>query len=611
MNTKNKRLTSHEGEKNFIQKCEVSLQDIKRIQYSEPSNALDIVTALEKEIIQLLAISSNRKLLVELQRCYCRTLLYKSQICYSNGDFENSLSSSHLVLEKARMLLFYDLEVSALLQIAHCKCKYENKYDEAIRIYREALFLAQKCNNETLEMQAKGYLALTLSDMGDFVAATRYYQDVLSHAEKTGTQVSVYNIIINYSIHLNTVGLHNQALDQLYKILDLIRNSDDKEGYSALLNNIGLTLKNLSLYKESQVYFFESAEIRKSLGFIPGYLKALNNYAISLVKSGSHLEARKVVEEVITHAKKHNINESLVIAYLTLVDIISHSANKETIWNIVEELELILSKLPLARLHTYFYQTLCSYFTVLKDYEKVLEYGLRGLAYSEKQQYTSSTVNLLTQLSEAYAAILDYENAYTLAKRSQSLFLSISTDEEKIRTEVLIAQLYADKERYELSLLKKERERLSAELERKNTQLSTEVLRVLEKQELIQALIKELKILRETLDFSGKPYVEHFHNILEKYSKLSDNEQKRVYDDLNKVNNDFVTKLSYLYPQLSPSELKVGSLLRLHLTSKEIASLLHITDRAVEKHRLNIRKKLSLPSDINLPKHFATLVVEK
>lgn len=611
MNVKSQKLTSNVGEKIFLQKCETSLQDVKRIQYSDPTNALSIVSALEKEIIQLLQISSNRKLLVELQRFYCRTLLYKSQICYSNGDFESSFSSAQLVLDKARLLLFYDLEVSALLQIAHCKCKYENRYDDAIRIYREAISLAQQCNNESLEMQAKGYLALTLSDMGDFVAATRYYQDVLSHAEKTRTQLQVYNIIINYSIHLNTVGLHNQALDQLYKILDLIRNSDDKEGYSALLNNIGLTLKNLSLDKESQIYFFEAAEIRKNLGFIPGYLKALNNYALSLLKSGNNLEAREVVEEVITQAKKHNINESLVIAYLTLIDIISYSTNKETIWDTIEELEPILSKLPLARLHTYFYQTLCSYFTGTENYEKVIEYGLRGLEYSEKQQYSSATVNLLTQLSEAYAAIKDYEKAYTLAKRSQNLFLSISTNEEKTRTEVLIAQLYADKERYELSLLKKERERLSAELERKNTQLSTEVLRVLEKQELIQSLIRELKILRETPDSLEKPSITHFHTVLEKYSKLSDNEQKRVYDDLNKVSNDFVTKLSYLYPLLSPSELKVSSLLRLHLSSKEIASLLHITDRAVEKHRLHIRKKLGLPSDINLPKHFAMVVVEK
>lgn len=45
---------------------------------------------------------------------------------------------------------------------------------------------------------------------------------------------------------------------------------------------------------------------------------------------------------------------------------------------------------------------------------------------------------------------------------------------------------------------------------------------------------------------------------------------------------------------LTPSELRVCTLVRAMLSTREIASRLHIDERTVENHRVRIRRKLGL-----------------
>ncbi len=68
----------------------------------------------------------------------------------------------------------------------------------------------------------------------------------------------------------------------------------------------------------------------------------------------------------------------------------------------------------------------------------------------------------------------------------------------------------------------------------------------------------------------------------------------------NRINNQFVHRLKDLYPELTSSDLKLCVLLRLNLTTKEIAPLLNITVRGVEIRRYRLRKRLKLNSDENL-----------
>ena len=72
-----------------------------------------------------------------------------------------------------------------------------------------------------------------------------------------------------------------------------------------------------------------------------------------------------------------------------------------------------------------------------------------------------------------------------------------------------------------------------------------------------------------------------------------------IFDKFDSIFPNFYLKLSKINPNLSGIELKICQLIKLHLSNKEIANILFIKERTIEKHRQNIRKKLKLDRSVN------------
>ncbi|WP_461643757.1 helix-turn-helix transcriptional regulator [Labilibaculum euxinus] len=64
----------------------------------------------------------------------------------------------------------------------------------------------------------------------------------------------------------------------------------------------------------------------------------------------------------------------------------------------------------------------------------------------------------------------------------------------------------------------------------------------------------------------------------------------------------FYDGLRQNYPNLTPADLRLCSLLKMNMNSKEISILLGITVRSVEVSRYRLRKKMELEPDENLTK---------
>ncbi|MGP8152715.1 MAG: PAS domain-containing protein [Smithella sp.] len=86
---------------------------------------------------------------------------------------------------------------------------------------------------------------------------------------------------------------------------------------------------------------------------------------------------------------------------------------------------------------------------------------------------------------------------------------------------------------------------------------------------------------------------------LEKLRQSRLNDEQRIYVDILDTNlrnivSPFMQRLSSQYMNLTPTEIQVAGLVREGKTSKEIASLINVSDRGIEFHRNNIRRKLGI-----------------
>ena len=100
-----------------------------------------------------------------------------------------------------------------------------------------------------------------------------------------------------------------------------------------------------------------------------------------------------------------------------------------------------------------------------------------------------------------------------------------------------------------------------------------------------------------------------------KTTGLSDDQMRCISEielHLKKIGSSFIRDLSSKYLGLSPTEIKVASLIKEGKSSKEIANLLNVSLNAVLFHRNNIRSKIGLKNNkINLMAHLQTMDLER
>jgi DNA-binding CsgD family transcriptional regulator len=105
--------------------------------------------------------------------------------------------------------------------------------------------------------------------------------------------------------------------------------------------------------------------------------------------------------------------------------------------------------------------------------------------------------------------------------------------------------------------------------------------------------------LKDKLKDENKTPLQH---IIYNLQSQTDNEVWQEFQlRFNQVHNEFYERIREKHPEITPSEERLCALLRLNMTSKEIAAITHQTIRGVEVARGRLRKRLNLTgTDINL-----------
>lgn len=147
-------------------------------------------------------------------------------------------------------------------------------------------------------------------------------------------------------------------------------------------------------------------------------------------------------------------------------------------------------------------------------------------------------------------------------------------------------------------------EQLQYEIEEKNAEMFTQTSFIIRKNELI---LKLKEIVDEICDKNTQkgliPLYQRINNLLAN-NLDTDDDWKMFLIKFEQKHHNFFRTLKKNYPLLTNNDLRLCACLKLNMDTKDIASLMNLSVRAVENNRYRLRKKLDLKPTQNLNEFF-------
>jgi len=133
------------------------------------------------------------------------------------------------------------------------------------------------------------------------------------------------------------------------------------------------------------------------------------------------------------------------------------------------------------------------------------------------------------------------------------------------------------------------------ELAFKNKELTTNVLSLMKKNELLVEISKKMSAAQKlTVNKEAQ------HAISKIAKELQKSVETEIWEEFEvrfkEIHAGFYDNLINAYPNLTPNELKLIAFLRLNMSTKDISELTGQQTRAIEQARFRLRKKLSIAS---------------
>lgn len=136
-------------------------------------------------------------------------------------------------------------------------------------------------------------------------------------------------------------------------------------------------------------------------------------------------------------------------------------------------------------------------------------------------------------------------------------------------------------------------EQLNQDIESKNRELTISKMSIIKKNELLNAIKKEL---------NNNEHPKNINSVIRLIDKNlnSSKDWDFFVKAFNNTDKGFMDKMKRLHPNLTSNDQRLCVFLRLNMSSKEIAPLLNISVKSVETKRYRLRKRLNLPHEENL-----------
>jgi len=425
-------------------------------------------------------------------------------------------------------------------------------------------------------------IAITLTNIGqlyleegNFSKALEFQERSLKIREELGSQARVAFALANVGVVHNALKDYDSALEYHRRSLVLGEKISSKKNVSLFLRNMGNTLKNQGKYEKALDYYQRSMNLLKDMeaqadiadlliqrgdlysqeaNYFNSIRDCKDAYNIAL-EIGDIRKQKEACECLYkSHKKAGNGNQALL--YHETKVVLSDSLQSQEAAKKLQQME----------------------FTRIRTQDSIVQAKEAQIA-AEKLKYQESTISLLNSKNRAKTLWIIFGSLAAL------LFIA------------LLVYRYQQRVKYE----KLQIEFLQTELDYKKKDLTNFAVNISNNQEWAHLLSEKLENLKNA---TGRKRAKELEDLeLEIKNKIwVDKGTDEFYTKVDALSSSFFNKLTTQFKGLTKNEIRLCSLIKLNLDTKQIAVLQNISPSSVKMSRHRLRKKLNLSpeDDLNL-----------
>ena len=473
---------------------------------------------------------------------------------------------------------------------------------KALMFGKEALQIAIQSNDNLLIARSYIKLGSYLIMIGSYDEALKNFLTSLKIAQENKLQYEEFVSLSDLGVIQDRIEKFDNALKYYFDALNIYNKSiavgkpmKDIHNIQGLYNNIGniyLSKDELNMaeqYYQKGLIISEQKQDYSNIGNICNNLGKLEDQRKNFDKAYSYLlkslEARQKNNEKSGIAKSYY---SLANHYFMMQQNAKALEYAKMSFALSSELNELLSKKISSMFLFQIYQK-------LGDYKQALQYHVIYQQVSDSL-INDTKIQELTRLQMQYDyAKTEKDNDIKRQKTKMRYIISLSV----VTSLSIILALLFFLARNRAKRIKLEKEKLEKDMLIKNKELTTNVLYLLQKNELINSITSRLLKLKTNLKEENIAPVQKIIFDLQSIT------EKEVWEEFEyrfqNVHEEFYQNLKKKFPDLSPSEIKLAAFLRLNMNTKEIASITNQSVNSLETARYRLRKKLGITNqEVNL-----------
>jgi tetratricopeptide (TPR) repeat protein/DNA-binding CsgD family transcriptional regulator len=519
-----------------------------------------------------------------------------------------------------------------------------NRPDSAFFLLNDIYANAHTVGNKELSAYCALELGEILYYLGDFDRANEFLIEAISYYESSGNKNKLaeaytwQGIVVQYAKQLPiALSLYRKALDlylnlqdstkigELYgwighyyekseqldtaliyqvKAMNLLETQEKLLPLAQVYDNIGSLYEDLGGYDSAYYYFNKSLAINSAHKEINNQIVNLNNLGDVNRKTGKLSQSLIYTDSALRMAEAHKIDyqirsahrdyaktyflqgdfekayQHLEVAYQLYSDILNEENSRRiALLQTVYETERQKSQIQLLekekRINRILYLTLvCALLAIILIAVIVIRHQKFKVHQSRK---------IISQKTELY-------------------------EKEKILKELEVknAVLKEDKLKSEIDNQKFIENELQKSLELKSQLITSQTLQIIRKNNFLENLKQELNVIKKSEKSERIGRINALMRSIN-YDITADENWNDFNTIFSQVHKDFFTNLKLKYPGITPTELRLCSLLKLNLNSEEIATILGISTDSLRISRYRLRKKLHLHKNENLVSHLINI----